>query len=122
MKSLSILLALTVACGGGSKTTTKPDPATKTDPAPKPADPVAKTDSPKPDLSTADSARTAILEALKRDDKEAFRSMVSKRMLERQKDFDAYYNVWKDGAAKSPDKFKSIKVTQEDGAFKLDEN
>jgi hypothetical protein len=76
-----------------------------------------------PELSTEDKARTAIYEALKRDDKEGFKKLVSKRILARQNaDFDKWYGVWKAAAQKGPDAFKKVTVTKEDGAFKLDEN
>ncbi len=75
-----------------------------------------------PDLSTEEKARTAIYEALKKDDKDGFKKLVTKRILARQTDFDKWYAVWKAAAQKGPDAFKKVTVTKEDGSFKLDEN
>ncbi len=59
------------------------------------------------------------------DDKEAFRSCVSKRILEAHKaDFDAWYAVWQGSVGKIPAE-KWTKITVKDdggGQFKLDEN
>ena len=75
------------------------------------------------DLSTEDKARAAILDALKRDDKEGFKKVVSQRILTAHaKDFDAWYAVWKAGADKSPEKFKKITVNKDGTDYKLDEN
>ena len=76
------------------------------------------------DLSTPEKARTTIREVLMKGDKEAFRRCVTKRILERQRGgFDAWFQMWKEAAdIKPPATFDKIIVTQEDGAYKLDEN
>lgn len=78
---------------------------------------------PKLDLSTADKARQTIKDVLARKDKAAFRACVSKRMLDKLKDFDAYYDVWQTESGRvAADKWNKITVTNEGGQFKLDEN
>ena len=76
------------------------------------------------DLSTPEKARATIREVLMKGDKEAFRRCVTKRILDRQKgSFDAWFQTWKEAAdIKPPATFDKIVVTQEDGAYKLDEN
>jgi hypothetical protein len=121
----AFLAALLLAgCGGASEPASAPvasaSPASSSAPA---AETTSTPSAPELDLSTPEKARHTIYEVLKRDDKEAFRRCVSKRMLERQKDqFDLWYGVWKAAADKGPEKFDKVTVTQEDGAYKLDEN
>ncbi|MEO8707330.1 MAG: hypothetical protein ABI867_45300 [Kofleriaceae bacterium] len=76
------------------------------------------------DLSTAEKARATIRAVLAKNDKAAFRSCVSKRMLDAHaKDFDAYYATWQGSVGKVPEnKWEKITVTNEGGQFKLDEN
>lgn len=123
MKAHVLALSFVVACGGessSSPTATAPTGQTTTA-ATATATATAPTAT-TPDLSTEDKARAAILDALKRDDKEGFKKLVSTRILSSRKDFDAWYAVWKSAADKSPDAFKKVTVTKEGADFKLDEN
>ena len=129
MKAHVLALLFVASCGGetSSQTATAPTGQTTTSATTTaaPTTPAATSATPTttaPDLSTEDKARAAILDALKRDDKEGFKKLVSTRILSTRKDFDAWYAVWKSAADKHPDSFKKITVTKEGADFKLDEN
>ncbi|MDI1451907.1 hypothetical protein [Polyangium sp. 6x1] len=124
------ILVLASACASST-----PEPQAPEAPAPAPEAPAPAQEAsgaaqdgagaaPVLDLATPEKARATIYDVLRRDDKEAFKKCVSKRMLERQgSQFDAWYAVWKAAADKgTPEKFQKIDVTQEDGVYKLDEN
>jgi hypothetical protein len=114
------LLALCAACTNGAPEPQAPPAATPAAAPPSPAPAPAAAAS--LDLSTAEKARATIYEVLKRGDKEAFKTCVSKRVLVRQGEkFDAWYGVWKAAADRGAESFKKIAVTQEDGVYKLDE-
>ncbi|CAN5360572.1 hypothetical protein BH09MYX1_BH09MYX1_22260 [soil metagenome] len=139
--SLLLVLPFAVACGGneaGPQTpttaaSTAPSSATTpaptdTTPAPTAAGTAASATTPPAapvDISTAEKGRQAIYDALARNDKEGFRALVSKRMLESHKaDFDAWYGAWQGSIGKvAPDRWKRITVKDDGGSqFKLDEN
>ncbi|MDC3958992.1 hypothetical protein [Polyangium jinanense] len=117
------IVAFTISALASACTTSTPEPQPPPPPAPAQDAPSASA-APALDLSTPEKARATIYEVLRRDDKEAFKRCVSKRVLERQNDqFDTWYAVWKAAADKGPpEKFQKIGVTQEDGVYKLDEN
>ena len=124
--------ALAVACGGNepapqtpttTSVTATSDSASATTPATgATVSATPATTAAAPDLSTEDKARTAIYEALKRDDKEGFKKLVSKRILTKiGTEFDTWYAVWKAASDKGATAFARVHVTKEDGGFKLDE-
>ncbi|MEZ0230130.1 MAG: hypothetical protein ACAI25_16020 [Planctomycetota bacterium] len=78
-----------------------------------------------PDLSTRDKCAEAVLAALKAGDKEAFKKCVTKRILDKhERNFDEWFEIWKKGCAEmTAETFaKKVKLLEEDGAWKLNEN
>lgn len=79
------------------------------------------------DLSTPEKAAEVIMTALKGDDAETFRKCISSqtlKMIEEKNAFDKYFTTWKKGMAwfSSPKDFvKGVKLTNENGSWKLDE-
>lgn len=93
---------------------TAPAPATATAPAPATSG---------TDLSTPEKAKAAIYSALKAGDKDTFKKCVSKQNLAKhEKSFDGWFDVWKAAAERGPKAFENVRLAQEDGAWKLDEN
>ncbi len=124
MKAHVFALLLLARCGGESSqpAASPTTAATTAAPAASTAAPAATATATALDLSTEDKARAAILDALKRDDKETFKKCVTQRILSSRKDFDAWYAVWKTAADKNPQAFQKITVSKEGSDFKLDEN
>jgi hypothetical protein len=78
-----------------------------------------------PDLSTREKCAEAVLAALKAGDKDAFKKCVTKRILDKhEKNFDEWFEIWKKGCADmTVERFaKRVKLLQEEGAWKLNEN
>ncbi len=129
---LAACFTLTVAavsgCGGGAGAEPlTPDAHDPSSAAPAPSTIATErapvTSSAGTDLSTPEKAKAAIYSALQAGDKEAFKKCVTKQNLAKhEKSFDGWFDVWKSAAARGPDAFKSIRLAQEDGAWKLDEN
>ena len=121
MKARAVALALLVscglACGGAAPEPLLPD-AHESAPAPSTAPVTAGAD-----LSTPEKAKSAIYDAAKAGDKDAFRKCVTKQNLAKhEKGFDEWFDIWKSAAQRGPDAFKKVVLVQEDGAWKLDEN
>lgn len=120
--AVALLLSCLVAgCGGAAAEPLVPDaheaPPTATA---TPATPPAATGA---DLSTPEKAKAAIYSALKAGDKDAFKKCVSKQNLAKhEKSFDGWFDVWKSAADRGPKSFEKVRLAQEDGAWKLDEN
>jgi hypothetical protein len=115
--ALSLLVSGGVACGGAAPEPLLPDAHESAPPA------SIATATAGADLSTQEKAKSAIYDAAKTGDKDAFRKCVSKRNLAKhEKGFDEWFEIWKGAAQRGPDSFKKVILVEEDGAWKLDEN
>ena len=120
----SFVLLLLVACGS-------PEPAqAPTSPPPTSPAPTTPTPAPAPradalDPSSPEATRKTLIEVLKRGDKDAFKACITRRILtrrEKNNDFDPWFEVWKSAAVDNPSSFSNIRISEEDGKWKLDEN
>lgn len=113
---------LVAGCGGAAAEPLVPD-AHEPAPAATAATATTAPASPGADLSTPEKAKAAIYSALKAGDKDAFKRCVTKQNLSKhEKSFDGWFDVWKSAADRGPKSFENIRLAQEDGAWKLDEN